>query len=168
MVARIFEFAGTIGIGGAADNTTVLRILGRSIGRIVYFLDSIIDYRADLRSRRFNPLYACSAHRAHHASNIPEAARQEVLDVLEEELSTIRHLLGELVLPRYRRILESFVILNVEHMLALVRDAQEGQLEKAASVWSLGFSYHTTPDTDCCGKPTGGHTTTKQDDCTCC
>jgi hypothetical protein len=160
LISSIFEFVGVLG-GGTASNVGILRELGRSIGRIVFYLDCVIDYGSDMSCHRFNALSACYGQPQHRVSDIPAPAREAVLTVLEEELASARRLFGGLVLARYGHILESYVILNVETMLAVIRDARESTLSRAASAWSLGLS--SSSNTDCCGTTTT--TTTTSTDC---
>ena len=86
-------------IQGVPKYERALAQIGRSLGRIIYLLDSIADYRRDVIKGIFNPLHACfqSAYagnaNAHHVS---DRARESVALALKSAQNDISQAVKQL------------------------------------------------------------------------
>ena len=81
VMAAVYTRAGSVCELG--DHGRILGDIGRSLGRIIYVIDSLVDFQSDTRNGLFNPLRGCQPPvPAEPRPRIPEASLTEAGDIL--------------------------------------------------------------------------------------
>jgi hypothetical protein len=104
---KVYEHAA--GIVGLPGSSGIFQRIGGSIGRIIYLLDGIYDYRDDMVQQIFNPLHRCIPEMKSGASGaIPESVKKEVVNLLKSLQKSIIESLESL--PDHLYLREIFTI----------------------------------------------------------
>ncbi len=74
----------------------IFRLIGYSIGQIIYLLDSITDYRYDVLRRTFNPLLQCYSCQKENNASIPDEVNERVFYLLKASQRNIERVLKTL------------------------------------------------------------------------
>jgi hypothetical protein len=118
IMSEIYTFTALVNKTPESEET--LRQIGYHLGRIIYILDSLIDYSHDMHRNAFNPLQRCFASTKEITENIPQEAKVQSYLLLNTALSNLQRLLRDLpgsfglinALPeRIRRKIESAMAL---------------------------------------------------------
>lgn len=173
LLAKIFAF--TCYLSSDTKNEAVLSNLGYRVGRVIYLLDSLADFRGDMRNNCFNALTACSSQLIverdiEKAALSETSAHEELSSILGLDLRVIKEGLESLTVYRGRGLINNMLLVNLEKRWeyagnGVCENVKNAWFWNTQPAWRLGFRvpfYALTsncgeadkPETDCCGNPT--------------
>lgn len=131
-LALLFGEVGRLTEAGPKQ-TRALADAGRALGRIIYILDSYVDYPADVRCNRFNALAEAFGDRVVLDSRLCEEVRDMLALLLQEAMGDAREKLNQLRLERAASIATGVMDTlerRIQRLLADTRSLQE--MERSA------------------------------------
>ena len=117
--------------------TRALQEIGYELGKVIYVMDSFVDYPSDTKNDKFNALAQAFGDQIQLVENLSPAIREEVYSVLHTSLNRTLEVLASFELIKHRDLLElilrelqikvEVLVKNTENM------EQVEQIAKAAS-----------------------------------
>lgn len=108
-------FSHTASIAGGNENKESLSDLGYNLGKVIYLMDSHVDFLRDIKHHSFNPLVISSqlsSAQLKNLSAVPEELKNQVYKMILESLEKIKTDLTNLTLSRYNKIIENILLDN--------------------------------------------------------
>lgn len=89
-------YAGAAILSGISEYESIFKRIGYSLGKIIYLLDCIADYRHDLMRNTFNPLCKCLVCRSDPTTSISHDIKENVFHLLKTFQMDIKKALHKL------------------------------------------------------------------------
>jgi len=141
-----------------------LQEVGAGLGRIIYILDSFVDYPADLRCHRFNALDRVYGGKISLHEALAEDVRIELLNELDNSFTRAASALAKLGLPYNKSVVDAVMaflqeritklIAHTHCMMELETQRRQGSLRYKLShpqhLWQSQLAAHRHRDAGCC------------------
>lgn len=115
--------------------------VGYELGKVIYIMDSFVDYPSDTKNDQFNALAQAFGDQIQFKDNLPTQIREEVYRTLTTSLSRVQELLLDLPIEKNRDLLELVINELQFKVTILVKNTQDmaqvEQIAKSASPFYL-------------------------------
>ncbi len=108
------------------ENTSqILEKLGFELGKVIYIMDSFVDYPSDTKNERFNALAKAFGDRIQLIGNLSPEIREEIYTELQSSLEKVKQLTNSLDLTKNRKLIEQILEELQLKVLVLVKNTQD-------------------------------------------
>ena len=120
----------------------IIEELGYQLGKVIYIMDSFVDYPSDTKNEQFNALAQAFGDKIQLANNIPDEIREEINSQLQSSLEEINQLLDKLELKKNGELI-GFVInslkLKIHQLIKNTEDMEEVErvIKSASPIYLL-------------------------------
>lgn len=115
--------------------------IGYELGKVIYVMDSFVDYPSDTKNDKFNALAQAFGDQIQLVDNLPTEIRDEVYSVLTTSLARVQELLAGLPMQKNRDLVELILGELQFKVTLLVKNTEDmslvEQIAKSASPFYL-------------------------------
>ena len=143
-LAYLFEY--TAKLTNNPENSKALSKLGYNLGKIIYLIDSLVDYQSDLKCEHFNAIcVSFSDFPVQVDEAIPDGVRIEVQKAITDSLVSAQAAYQELRLTKYQEMIGNILLDALPSKINRVLDATEKNTQNMIPVKQSFLSMFLQP-----------------------
>lgn len=126
-LALLFSEAGRV-LGAPRADQEALAAVGGSLGRVIYIIDSFVDYPADVRCERFNALAQVFGDHMTIDDRLPEDVRKRLIALLSSSMDEAERSIQRLSMAKNRELVQ-VVLAGLARRIAFLIEKTENLRE---------------------------------------